>query len=427
MRHKVLVVLGVLAVIITAGFRVSQSEDPSPRKTYSMFERISREDSLYLEQYRLESYGGLARHEVVPKIWLEIKALNKERYANPDLVMPGDTILLPLGMIDVARFGGQDHMWRSAEVFFDHVVIPYVTGEPSPGIPDDTHAKDPMQEASTQSFSWQAVLAWLGVASVLMTIAWVLTRSKSARKNFVQRPPKFRGSKDGIVQGTAQDALQTAFGRGIRIIGPVVRGFITGRQRMFNRDGTTEVVDFKNEPGFQALVRFDNGQERLVVCRWSCFNPCYNCVGAEFNGTFTPVDSNTSEPLPVMRPENVGALQQSIMHPTMPIKTSDLPGRPSPTASNEAAPVVATPETPVSEVPTTDPKSPVNEVSAARPTEEAAAPTGEVMLRFKELQISNGRLTANGDLAMSFRQFSDLIGQVTKQKSVDEKADVSKQ
>ncbi len=307
-----LITIIVLATLVVG--TVLFAQPPWDRPT------LSTSDVSYLEQYR--SMSGTER---ISKAWLDIKGRNSYLHPNPDVVMPGDEILLPIGFGPyMAKAGGKDHMWRAAEYYVATYVEPYLNGTvpanmaESPQKPDSVKVEVPVIVPTYMNWwerNWLLLLIMLLVASIV----WLANRKKQAKPpeevpstNFVDDPPDFYQTSDPGVTSLAQSSLQRALGRGITVIGTPERGFITGEQDIFYIDGECKTEHFDNEPGFRARIKFPDGQERLVVCRWACFNPCWSSASAVFRGTFRVMNSDVAETIPTISQDGMVAVTESI-------------------------------------------------------------------------------------------------------------------
>ncbi len=295
MKTRNLTILIVLATLVVFA--------PSASSQYTPF------DSSYYEPYR-----GMTDVQKVDKAWLEMLDINSDHFPDSSMVFLGDTILLPHGRIYViGSSDGWDHMWRTAGYFVDCYVDPYLNPpvvQPAPASVVITDSAD-----TTATANSNGNMPWYGLAIfaiILLGIGlWAWKNSRDQRKmkedaeaaaakaelakKFVTIPPGFHCVSDDQLGRTATSAAQDAFGRNVQIVGEIERGYITGEQTMFNADGTSSVEKFDNEPGYRATVKFPDGTERLVVCKWACFNPCYSCKDAKFKGTFRPEGSTTAE------------------------------------------------------------------------------------------------------------------------------------
>lgn len=266
---------------------------------------LTKEDSLYLEQFQGHAYG-----EIVPKVWLRVCELNREQYPDSNLVQPGDVITLPLRLQYVAEAGGGDHMWRASKHFSSDVVVPYLVQ----GFATDLDAivQKEATESETKYSDSVPFWKWLVVVAFIVGIFWILwmlllgtygrkdTREPATFPPFTSRPPDFDAAADSQIQPVASEALGRTFGRNFEIVGEIERGWINGTLIVFFADGTRRTEKYQNEEGFRAKLRFADGTERVVVSRWHCFNPCWSASDADFNGTFTPqAEGKPQEILPI--------------------------------------------------------------------------------------------------------------------------------
>lgn len=376
MRHKFYAVAVVIAIMLIAAGSVS-------------FSQLVRNDS-YLEQFR-----GVSHERVVAMVWLDVKKLNEVTHPKPDFVLPGDTLLVPMGMKYVAQTTGTRHMWRAAEVFNASVVQPYLAGDTAL-VQSSLIPASVATNFATTSEGNLSPLAWviIIVAIVLALWAWWvwLTYQGRQRRKFVRRPPDFHSAIDPMVDAYAREAIGTAFGRQVQVVGPIQRGYVSGELTMLNRDGTTSRERFNNEEAWQARVRFADGHERVVVCRYSCFNPLWSVQDAQFSGTFRPVGSTTSEEVPRISPEQVVAVTRTTRGSDQPLSSADLPGAVEP----------ASPATPTTE----------------GPLVAVAGEDGRV--RLTKMQVfDKGGFTIEGDLPLTVEQLTNLAYQLTGRHPMD--------
>lgn len=302
---------------------------------------LSPSDSAYLEQYRI-----MDGDQRIARAWRHTVGRNSYSYPNPDSVLPGDELLTPLGTYCIAESGGTKHMWRAAELFVATIVNPYFNGTlPTPPLPEpDTLISGDTAVVVAGDSSDLTAIYWLAGILILVALGILLfsryndrqrkqmeddARAETAKREydrkFVPEPPDFKTVSTDEANRTATTAAQSVFGRGVEIVGDIERGYITGTQVMFNADGTSCTETFSNEPGYRATVRFADGTERLVVCRWACFNPCYSSTGAEFTGTFRPSGSKTAEEIPRITADQTTALEQSIKGSEDVLTADDVP------------------------------------------------------------------------------------------------------
>ncbi len=271
--------------------------------TIAIVVQADLKDSEYLDQFRNKPIG-----RVVSEVWLDILELNRERYSDLNMVYPGDLVLLPLERYYVVREEpqGADHMWRAAVYFTNEVVLPYLY-PPTPIEVDSIK-----EEAEERVFPWWSLILLVLFISYIVGVIITLIRRKRkmrSRPPFVSFPLSF-DAPERQVRRFAQQALSSTFGRGIEIK-QIEKGRINGQQTVFYSDGSYQAENFKNEPGYRAHVRFPDGNERLVVSKWQCFNPCWSAQGAQFKGTFTP-DGGKPEEISEIRYDEAYLLSQKI-------------------------------------------------------------------------------------------------------------------
>lgn len=400
-KHKLTsLVMLVALVVISSG--TSAQIDLSEPFTYVS---LSQSDSTYLDEYRFLTDEGK-----ISRAWRHICGRNSMEFADSNVVKEGDYILVPLGnYYTVKKTDGKDHMWRAAECFVANIVNPYLNG--TLFVPDNVTLFIPsLDQPSVPADSGSAYPWWYWLIAGLFILgialfAWYLTRDKqktddSAKeaaaqlerdRKFIPDPPDFKTTSTDEANRNAEIAGQSAFGRDVTIIGDIERGYINGEQKMFNADGSSSKQTFTNEPGYRATVRFPDGSERQVVCRWGCFNPCWSATDAEFKGTFKPENSSTAEEIPVIEPDQVTALEQSISGGDNKLSADDVP------------------ETDVSK--------------SVEPVEEAADDAGaDGTMRFTRVQISTDKgINLEGEgIRLTVDNLHNLVYQITGRRPGDE-------
>ncbi len=267
-------------------------------------EILTEADSLALYEYAHSHQHGKA----VDAVWAKVLGINPE-YPNPDLILPGQVIRLPLGMTYRAEEGGKDHMWRAAAEFTDVVLKPFFNGNyttPKTPIPAPVKVRQSpgaahQQHRESEKDFWGWLVFFFTL--VILGLLWHFWGRGRAYPPFLKNPPT-RDSSPEVIHAAAERAMRSAFGGGVQVRrDSIVQGTINGRQRMLNRNGSWVTERFRNERGFRATVIFPGNVERTVVSRWNCFNPVYSFTDArDFVGTFTP-DNGSSEEIPAMSHE----------------------------------------------------------------------------------------------------------------------------
>jgi hypothetical protein len=357
----------------------------------------SSADSAYLDKFD----GVLLADSRAKMVWVDVVSLNKPRYQDIDLVQPGDTILMPLNHIFVARSykpAGRDHMWSASEDFVMNVIDPYVSDklEKKLGIRHETSVET---NADSKSPGWKVIGIALFIIVIYFLVRLLGRDARRIRRSFVPNPPRFEDAKDEDVQALANSALQRVYGIGHQIIGQVLRGHADGDQVVFNNDGRESVEHFKKEEAWRALVRFSNGVERWVVSKWSCFNPFFSAVNARFRGTFTPLNGEPVEIDEISEAE-IASLNENIRH----IANGEQPQYiPAAVSTPEVAPVVA--EQPV---------PPVLQAPAAPETPSVPEKTEDKkVMHLTKLQISADKgLNMEGQFDITTDQLDGLISKV---------------
>lgn len=356
--------------------------------------QVSGFDELAAQGMYLEQFRGKPHEEVISKVWLEVCRLNRGQYLDSNLVRPGDVIALPFGKSYIAQTGGKDHMWQASKYFVDVVVTPYLVGSKKY---DVVVQKDSGRNAPRKTDQSTFRLLCVFLLLSLGALAWMLL-NRAAGKNrrpFATSIPSFEGASDAQVRSTAQSALESAFGRGFEIVGPIERGVVNGTQRVFFAGGQHKTQKFENEPGYRARLRFRDGREALVVSLWECFNPVWSATEARFRGTFTPQNG---------RPEEIEEISESqASHLSSIIQQ----------AARRAEPIVS----PSLVVPGAAVPSPASETSQpATPhfsEPPASTPKDDGKLRLTKVQFSVEKgLNLEGELPMSIEDLKGLITQV---------------
>ncbi|MFH0806167.1 MAG: hypothetical protein V1885_00335 [Candidatus Brennerbacteria bacterium] len=348
---------------------------------------LTSADSSYLEQFR----GKLYR-EIVPKVWLDVCALNRAQYPDSNLVSVGDTIALPVGKQYVAGLEEGNHMWQASGYFTDMVVMPYVLSEVGTSFEEIVRvAQQPSERSALRA---RALLFALSIIALLVAAILWLDWSVKRRRPFATMQPTFRGGSDEQVRSAAERALTGTFGRGFEIVGPIERGVINGRQTVFFASGRHENETFRGEPGYRARLRFQDGSEALVVSRWSCFNPVWSAEGVRFRGTFTPQGGRPEE-IPVISTAQAnhlgGAIREVVSgrEPATPASMFVPDRQPAPIPANPRP--SGTPSAPTSEEPKQDGK----------------------LLKLTKVQFSRDKgLNLEGDIPISIEDLNALITKV---------------
>lgn len=379
--RNILAVLAVVAVVLTS-FGVGETQ-------------LVRNDS-YLEKFR-----DIDSTRIVSVAWNDIKGLNESTHPNPDLVLPGDVLQVPLGYSYEAQPNGVNHMWRAAVLFDSLVIQPYLKGVSSTNVPQVINKLDSMKiVADTDDDGmplWPAILICAVVAGVIAAMI-LMSRKADRDRKFVPNPPNFKGCDPEQVTPVAQNALRRTLGPGITVVGPIESGIINGEMVMFNADGTSETVTFKDEPGFRTRVRFPDGQVRTVVCKWGCFNLCMSRMDARFTGTFRPRNAKSADVIPMADTTTVRAIEESIKGGEQTLSPDVLPKTEHDSVQEKTA----------SEGPKKD-ESPDAAPSTAtgKPDAEPAPATSK--MRFTEIQVSPDRVTLKGEFDMDFGELMKVL------------------
>lgn len=367
---------------------------------------LSPSDSAYLNQW----YQGLTDSGQVKRAWLHTIGRNSATHPNPDSVAVGDELLTPMGTYCIAQPGTTRHMWRAAELFVATIVQPYFAGtlpvvNPGPEV-DSLPAGDSttvVGQTDDDSPSWYWLVALLAAAGIYLAIRYLNrdrqrteealekeNRQRERDRKFVPDPPDFHKATDHSVVHHAQIAATRAFGPHVRIVSTIKRGRFTGTVEMLNADGSTSTERFDNEPGFQARVRFADGKETDIFCRWTCFNPVYNAQGGKCDGKFVEDDSDVAQPITEITAKQMTAIQQSVKGERE-LTSDDLP-----TVDACDTTDTTVPETEEHDSAASTPKATV-EVSSETPTDQspvATAPDPEhQIVKIGGCQVSKSRLT----------------------------------
>ncbi len=353
----------------------------------------SPQDSSYLEQFR-----GEPASKIVPQVWLDECRLNRIRYPDSNMVRAGDTLLLPTNKRYIVEGNqGSDHMWRAAMSFAQNTVLPYL----------NHHQNVVSTVANTSKTAiLDPILFWFLIAAVLLILLvmlWFIRKNLLDRRHpFVARQniPDFENASDEEVEEVVENALRQIYGRNFEIVGPIQRGYIDGTMTSFFANGSQRNEEFHDEPGFRARLRFNDRHERLVVSRWSCFNPCWTAQDAQFSGTFTPVDEMHPQRIDRITNEELGDLTQNIRRTN----------RGEEPAVDPIPPAEPKEEARVEGRPGQEPK-PESQKETPAPAVEK---TEEGKLHFTKVQISNEKgLNLEGNFDLTPKELQELITRVT--------------
>jgi len=370
MKRLIFVLLVVLALM-------------APAIMNAQTQALTMADSAYLE-----SFLGKSFDQQVAKAWVDICALNRENFPDSNMVQPGNIIMLPLHHIYFAMMApqGASHMWMASVMFVHETVQPYIDKKmqhillTSPDTNKTGSSAIRLYNSFNDDWFWipMAVILLLAIV-VLVTLVKSTLKREHERKAFINNPPPL-DAPDSQVCPLAERALRRAYGRDFQIIGDIERGVATGRQIMFNKDGSTENVNFYDEPAFRARIRFSNGAESLAVCKWACFNPCVNLVSSKYKGTFTP-NGGQPEVIENISVKEMRNIRENICHAAL---------------SEESASRLSS-----SSVPAAKPESPV------------ATAKSDGKIRLTKLQISKDKgINIEGDFTLSIREVNGLVKQV---------------
>lgn len=372
MKHFLLVLAAMLALLAGATPLVAQP--------------MNAADSSYFEQFR-----GLEFSQIVDKVWLWTCATNREYFPDSNRVLPGEVIKLPRNVLYVAKpNGGQDHMWQASLHFTNEYILPYLEGGTVKPIPGQTPSNKVPSQNIVEDKDWLWWVIGLLIFIILVLVASIF-KDKAREKEvnnppFLATPPDLH-APDAEVLPAAEASLRQSLGRGFQIVGAVERGTLNGEQTMFFSNGTHRTEHFHNEPGFRARVRFDDGTERQIVARWSCFNPVWGAKDAKFEGTFTPNDGQ-AQPVPVLSAEQTATIARNIqrVNTGVPVtaQPSTVPETPAPKAPETAQPKVEEPQPPAS--PTPDGTKRMKLAKLQFSTEKGLNLEGEIPVELEELK-----------------------------------------
>lgn len=368
--------------------------------------QITPLDSAYAAQF-----NGMYYDRVLAKVCEEVKYLNRVKYPNPDLVNPGDTLQMPLGQIhvveDVLSHGRHDCMWDASEHFMWSTIFPiqqgtYRTPQTVTAIPETVHVAEP---APADRRPW-FVLYWYWIVIGFLVIALLVMKNRRQDQSnaFVERPPHFANDPDTVVRPTAEAALHRVYGRNIRIVGDIERGYINGEQIVFFSDGTTQRQVFANEPGYRTTIEFPDGTRRQVVSRWSCFNPLNSAIDAQHKGTFRAEGSDTAQEIPAISVEQIAAVSGNITGSEQQLTADDVPGavKPFTDKTDDALTTTLTESAPVQ-------------------------PVTEPTMHFTKIQMSKEKgINLEGEIDMTVAQLHDLAYQFTGRRPEDGKPKADK-
>ncbi|MFA6099087.1 MAG: hypothetical protein WCV50_06155 [Patescibacteria group bacterium] len=397
MKHKLaLLVMVALAFFATGAGSQYVAAVPTPA------------DSSYLEQFVGKPYSVNQS-----RVWLDICALNRDRFPDSNKVQPGDTIRMPLGKTYVAQSGAADHMWTASVSFMGSEVMPYLMGfwsythaakpDTQPNAPKTTTTV--VQATNYGWWCWQ-IVGLIIVGGIIIAIL-LLNRNrkrneesaKSAseqlerNRRFVPDPPDFEHSQERVVAAHAEDALRRTLGPNFKRVGPVVKGKANGTLTAINADGTTQTQQFNDELAYAMDVEGPDGTRFRLFCRWGCFNLVAGSVGASFVGTFSPIDGSTPMIVPAMTSELIDKITQKVRGDDIELSAAEFPGA----VTAEVTPTIVTPVKTAADAIVTD------------------KPKSDGIMRFTKVQLSaeKGINLEGDDICLSVDQLFELVYQVT--------------
>ncbi|MCM2338918.1 MAG: hypothetical protein NDI62_00450 [Burkholderiales bacterium] len=216
--------------------------------------------------------------------------------------------------------------------------------------------------------------------------AAVVETSVQAGPPMIDEAPAFETITKEQMRKDIELVTTRTFHRKFRIIGEVLKGWITGRFVSFFADGSNVVSNFKNEPGYLAYVLFEGEEElKQMVCQAACFNPLYTAVDAEFDGIFLIQNEKELETGSIINvdrisPEEIKQISHGITMPQEEINLEEMADE------RVSAPVVETKEKSVSE----------SKV--------------ESVMKITRLQISYEKgLNVEGEFSMEMKEFKDIL------------------
>lgn len=410
------IVFMVVAMLALTAFLVPwdvTAQSASTDITGYHLRQLTHQDTVFLEKYR-----SVAPESVTARIWALTLDLNKQ-YPNPNILYAGNIVYLPLGFYyPVTSDWGGDHMWQAAQTFDTEVVWPYLHNDYAGNEPNPEKLPPPPPVVKQDGgYPWGVMIIVLGLVALFLWWYHSLREKKPKaylqlsrwkrflnllnpllpdkqsvsppptpeRPPFVKNPPIF-GTPE--FEQTAQSALSGVYGPQFTIVpGSIREVTLNAEQIMFWRDGTTTTQKFENEPGFIAILKFDDGKEYEVASRMRCFNPVWGARGAQLRGTYT-LKQGDGKPveLPIIDAAQV-ALTSSSIRAIAEGKHEEMPG------------VILPSEAEVK------PKS-TNPEDVLQPTEEK--------LHFTKVQVSQEKgLNLEGEFDLTVTELRGIIAQVT--------------
>lgn len=390
-------IIASLAIVVTGICSFADGQTPITRQI-----TLTEQDSAYLNRFE-----GMGYPSIESRVWLDVCALNRWRYPDSNLIQPGDVIFLPLGMQYVVESGGRDHMWRASAHFSERVVRPYITtarfSSYLQSVLDsvDRESSGNKQKEGSWSNLVLAIILVLLIGVILLIWLWVIIANSEKNKregSFIKSPPDFHTAADSQVRPIAEQALRRVLGGEFEIIGEIERGTLNGVFTVFFANGSRRTETYKDEEGFRARIRFANGTERVLACRWECFNPCWSAKDAKFNGTFTPVGDKPKE-VAKISPEQASHLSANIrdikadLKPIAPI-ADVIPENAEPSSIS-----------PAPSVSTTSPDA----------SPKAEAPMSSEKLRLTKFQVSADKgLNLEGDITVTVEELQAIVKQIVE-------------
>lgn len=323
MYFKKFSLLILIALLITVSLQpVVKSQDKNPEG--AVIDRNILEKDRYMEKFQ-----NMSSFEIVRRVWNDVCAINRDEYPDSNLVLPGQTIKLPLDKFYVAKPGGTDHMWQASVYYTNEYVIPYLQTR---SIIDSTHstAKDTVLTDTTSANNNNLIVAIIALAVLLLIVALVALKNYHSRikaedelkeeKNkqpvvnppFVNKEniPSFHSVSDYQLRSLANESLGYLY-KNFSIIGAPIKGLINGEGINYFQDGSKRKETFKNTEGYKVRVRFEDGHEENVYNLYSCCNPLWGLTHSDTGGiTFTPLTTMNPELIPTASEERIAEISE---------------------------------------------------------------------------------------------------------------------
>lgn len=244
----------------------------------------------------------------IGKTWVKTVEINKQ-FPNPDLVQPGDTVWVEIDgnkRFFIASKDSLNSQWAITVAALQKISInkdaPIKITLIEPGIDKNNIFLILFFAAMVFGFLGMLLGALMRKRHLdkASEISETITTEATCNPPILAQVPDFNSASDTEIHLAAENAIANTYrGRNFEIVGKVERGRINGKMKIFFADGSNRIEEFKNEPGYRTTVHFtDTDKTKVVVWRYSCFNPLFSANDANFSGTFTQEEEGSiAEPV----------------------------------------------------------------------------------------------------------------------------------